>query len=40
VAIGELRTQDDGGVQHRDPYLVSVDLASGKLNSRNLAAKE
>jgi hypothetical protein len=27
-------------VQHRDPYLVSVDLASGAVASRNLAAKE
>jgi hypothetical protein len=40
LAVGELRTQDDGGVQHRDPYLVSVDLASGAVASRNLAAKE
>jgi len=40
VAVGELWTTDDGRVQHRDPYLVSVDLESGEVHSRNLDAKE
>jgi len=40
VVIGTLQTKDDGGVLHRDPYLVSVALADGTVVSRNLAAKE
>jgi hypothetical protein len=40
VVVGELRSHDDGGVQHRDPYLVSVDLKTGEVRSRNLDAKE
>ena len=40
VAVGELRSQDDGGVHHSDPYLVSVDLKNGQVHSRNLDAKE
>jgi hypothetical protein len=40
VVVGELRSQDDGGVHHRDQYLVSVDLANGKVASRNLEAKD
>jgi hypothetical protein len=39
VAIGELQFTDDGGVTHRDPWLASVDLASGKLVARQLNAK-
>ena len=40
IAVGELRWQDDGGVHRREPYVASVDLASGAVASRNLAAKE
>ena len=40
VAVGELRYEDDGGVHRREDYLVSVDLASGAVVSRNLSAKE
>jgi hypothetical protein len=40
VVVGELRSVDDGGVHHRDPYLVSVDLKTGEVHSRNLDAKE
>jgi hypothetical protein len=40
VVVGELRSQDDGGVHHRNQYLVSVDLANGKVASRNLEAEE
>jgi hypothetical protein len=38
VAVGELLTQDETGVMHRDEYLVSVELATGKLVSRQLDA--
>jgi hypothetical protein len=38
VAVGELQSEDDGGVTHRDPYLVSVELATGKVASRQLNA--
>jgi hypothetical protein len=40
VAIGELRTQDDSGVQHREPYLASISLADGAVSSRNLVAEK
>ena len=40
VVVGLLESTDDGGVTHRDPYLVSVALADGAVVSRNLAAKE
>jgi hypothetical protein len=40
VVVGELRSQDDGGVHHREQYLVSVDLKDGKVASRNLEATE
>jgi hypothetical protein len=40
VVVGELRSQDDGGVHHRNQYLASVDLANGKVASRNLEAEE
>ena len=40
VVIGELQSEDDGGVTSRAPYLVSVDLKTGALNSRNLTAEE
>jgi hypothetical protein len=40
IAVGELQTQDDGGVTHRDDYLVSIELATGKVVSRQLNALE
>ena len=40
VIVGELATVDDGLVHHRDPYLVSVDLARGTVTSRQLNARE
>jgi hypothetical protein len=40
LVVGELRYKDDGGVHRREPHLVSVDLASGAVVSRNLEAKE
>jgi hypothetical protein len=36
IAVGEWEYEDDGGVTHRDPYLVSVELATGALKSRKL----
>ena len=39
VAVGELQTED-AGVTSRDEYLVSVDLATGKLQSRKLNAAD
>ena len=40
VVVGELQYVDDGGVTRRDDYLVSVDLASGAVQSRQLNKAE
>jgi hypothetical protein len=38
VVVGELETQDDATVTHRDPYLASIDLATGAVASGKLTA--
>ena len=39
VIVGELQFTDDAHVTHRDPYLASIELDSGKLRARQLNAK-
>jgi hypothetical protein len=38
VVVGELETQDEATVTHRDPYMASVDLATGAVASGKLTA--